>query len=159
MIYRETGRESRQRDLEEVHSVDAKQQAAQHQGETDRALIRAADQARRFAYVPYSGFRVGAALLDEKGCLFSGCNVENASYGATCCAERTAVFKAISEGAGKIRRMAVVCDQDKPCMPCGICRQVLAEFATEDFLLLAAAADGSYRAYTIEGLLPDAFSL
>ena len=126
---------------------------------TDQDLIAAASAARQQAYAPYSHFRVGAALLDEKNRLFTGCNVENASYGATCCAERTAIFKAISEGSKTIRRLAVVCDQPEPCMPCGICRQVMAEFASADFLLLAAAPDGQFRAYTLPELLPDHFSL
>ena len=92
-------------------------------------LIRAAVAARQNAYAPYSHFRVGAALIDDRGHCHTGCNIENASYGATCCAERTAVFKAISEGAQRIRRLAVVSDQAELCMPCGICRQVMAEFA------------------------------
>lgn len=127
--------------------------------EDGQALIKAALAAQAHAYAPYSHFRVGAALLDERNRLFTGCNVENASYGATRCAEQIAVFKAISEGAKKIRRMAVVGDMTEPCMPCGICRQVLAEFASDDFLLLAAAPDGRYRAYTMDELLPDHFVL
>ena len=85
-----------------------------------------------------------------------GCNIENASR-ATCCAERTAVFRAIADGAGQIRRIAVVSDSDAPCMPCGICRQVLAEFAAPDFELYAAQPDGRCRRYTIDELLPEAF--
>jgi len=125
----------------------------------DDELITAAAKARESAYAPYSHFRVGAALLDEKNRLFTGCNVENASYGATCCGERTAIFKAISTGSRKIRRLAIVCDQDEPCMPCGICRQVMAEFAAPDFELLAASPSGSFRRYTMTELLPDAFVL
>jgi cytidine deaminase len=125
---------------------------------SDQDLIQAASLARTLAYAPYSNFRVGAALLDEQNRLFTGCNIENASYGATCCAERTAVYRAIAEGARRIRRIAVVCDQPEPCMPCGICRQVLAEFATDDFALLAAAPDGSFRLYSLEQLLPDHFT-
>lgn len=125
---------------------------------TDEQLIAAAAAAREHAYVPYSHFRVGAALADEDGRLFTGCNVENASFGATNCGERTAIFKAISEGSRKIRRLAVVCDREEPCMPCGICRQVMAEFAAPDFVLLAASPSGKYRAYTLDELLPDAFT-
>ena len=125
---------------------------------SDADLVKAAIKAKQFAYAPYSRFRVGAALLDDQGRLFSGCNIENASFGATCCAERTAVFKAVSEGAGKIRRIAVVCDQAEPCMPCGICRQVLAEFASADFMLIAADPDGHYRTCTLDELLTDHFT-
>lgn len=126
---------------------------------TDNQLIAAAAAAREHAHAPYSHFRVGAALLDETGRLFTGCNVENASYGATCCAERVAIFKAISEGGRKIAKIAVACDQDEPCMPCGICRQVMAEFAAPDFELLAASPSGRSRRYTMAELLPDAFTL
>jgi cytidine deaminase len=125
----------------------------------DRALVLTAARAREQAYVPYSHFHVGAALLDGEGRLFTGCNVENASYGATCCAERTAVFKAISEGSRQIRRIAVVGDQTEPCLPCGICRQVLAEFAASDFELLAGTPDGRFESYRLDDLLPHAFRL
>ena len=130
---------------------DAKQQ--------DRDLICAAVAAKEKAYAPYSHFRVGAALTDERGNRYNGCNVENASYGATCCAERTAIFKAISEGAQRIRRLAVVSDKAELCLPCGICRQVMAEFAADDFILLAASPDGQYRTFTLEELLPAHFRL
>lgn len=124
----------------------------------DTALVAAALAARGQAYAPYSGFQVGAALIDERGRLFTGCNIENASYGATCCGERTAVFKAISEGARAVKKMAVVGSQPEYCVPCGICRQVLAEFAAPDFLLLAAAPDGRFVAYSLEELLPHRFT-
>jgi cytidine deaminase len=126
---------------------------------SDDQLVALASQAREKAYVPYSHFRVGAALIDEKGRLFTGCNIENASFGATNCAERTAIFKAISEGSSGISRMAVVCDQDEPCMPCGICRQVLSEFATPDFVLLAGRQKGGCEAFKLNELLPRAFKL
>lgn len=129
------------------------------EGRSVRALIAAAIAAKEKAYVPYSHFRVGAALTDEHGNCHTGCNVENASYGATCCAERTAIFKAVSEGSRQIRQLAVVCDQPEPCMPCGICRQVMTEFAAEDFQLFAAAPDGQYRTYTLEELLPAHFKM
>ena len=124
---------------------------------TDEQLIAAAASAKEQAYVPYSHFGVGAALIDEQGRVFTGCNIENASYGATCCGERTAIFKAISEGSRQIRRLAVICDQAEPCMPCGICRQVMAEFAAPDFELLAASPSGQFKIYSLQGLLPDAF--
>ncbi len=122
-------------------------------------LIKSAILAKDNAYVPYSNFRVGAALIDEQGREFSGCNVENASYGATCCAERTTIFKAVSEGSRRIRKMAVVCDQDEYCRPCGICRQVMSEFAAEDFVLLSARPNGEYEVFSMEMLLPSSFKL
>ncbi len=122
-------------------------------------LIQAALAAKEMAYAPYSRFRVGAALLDEKDRQQSGCNIENASFGATCCAERTAIFKAVSDGARSIRRLAVVSDQPDYCLPCGICRQVIAEFAAPDFLLFAAAPDGKYLTFSLAQLLPAAFQL
>ncbi|HBP37725.1 MAG TPA: cytidine deaminase [Clostridiales bacterium] len=126
---------------------------------TDEQLIAAAAEARTKAYAPYSHFTVGAALLDENDCLFTGCNIENASYGATCCGERTAIYKAVSAGSRQIRRLAVICGQDEPCMPCGICRQVMSEFAAPDFILLAASPTGKFCRYTLEEILPGAFSL
>lgn len=123
----------------------------------DKALVKAAFEAQKAAYVPYSHFRVGAAVLDEQGRMFSGCNIENASYGATCCAERVAVFKAVSAGAAKICRMALITDADEYARPCGICRQVLAEFVSQDFKLLAARPDGDYVTQSFEELLPGAF--
>ena len=136
-----------------------KQDSEPDKAKQDSDLIRAAVAAKQNAYAPYSHFRVGAALIDDRGHCHTGCNIENASYGATCCAERTAVFKAISEGAQRIRRLAVVSDQAELCMPCGICRQVMAEFAADDFLLLAASPDGQYRTFTLEELLPAHFKL
>ncbi len=126
---------------------------------TDLDLVQAAASAREQAYAPYSHFRVGAALVDQQGRLFTGCNVENASFGATCCAERTAVYQAIAAGSRSILRIAVVGDQREPCLPCGICRQVLAEFAAPDFRLLAGTPDGSFEVYRLDELLPHAFHL
>jgi len=122
-------------------------------------LIAAAVAAREQAYAPYSRFRVGAALIDEHGDIHTGCNIENASYGATCCAERVAVFKAIAAGRRQIRLIAVVSDQPEPCVPCGICRQVLAEFAAADFRLLAAQPAGPFIEMTLNEMLPHAFRL
>ncbi|MDN5315148.1 MAG: cytidine deaminase [Clostridiales bacterium] len=125
----------------------------------DNELVKQAIAAREQAYAPYSRFRVGAALLDDRNNLFTGCNIENSSYGATCCAERTAIFKAISEGAKQIKTLAVVCDSDDYCRPCGICRQVMSEFSAEDFRLLSARPDGEYEILTMEQLLPASFHL
>lgn len=105
----------------------------------DQALLAMAHVARAKAYVPYSHFRVGAAVMDDCNRVFTGCNIENASYGATCCAERTAIFKAVSEGARAIRKIAVTGGGPGPCMPCGICRQVMAEFAESGFYLVTDA--------------------
>lgn len=124
---------------------------------TDTELISTAIKAREHAYAPYSQFPVGAALVDEHGRIFSGCNVENVSFGAACCAERTAVFKAVSEGSRQIRRLAVVCGKDDYCLPCGICRQVMSEFAAADFVLLAANPRGEFKSYSLDQLLPHAF--
>ena len=141
----------------------------------DPALLDLARAARKLAYVPYSGFQVGAAVIDDRNRIFTGCNIENASYGATCCGERTAIFKAISEGARAIRRLAVVGGESGPCMPCGICRQVMAEFAEPDFCLVTDARPGEPKKavadanenpedenilrLTMQELLPNAFKL
>lgn len=101
------------------------------------ALISAARETRERAHAPFSKFKVGAAIEDETGRVFTGCNIENATYGLTLCAERVAVFKAISEGAGKLKRIAVVADTDVLTPPCGACRQVLWEFCGDAELLLA----------------------
>ena len=101
------------------------------------ALIEAALRARENAHAPYSKFKVGAALEDETGRIHTGCNVENATYGLTVCAERVAVFKAISEGARKFRRIAVAADTDTLTPPCGACRQILWEFCGDIEVILA----------------------
>lgn len=95
---------------------------------TNEALIIEAKKAMAYAYVPYSKFKVGAALLTESGQVYTGCNIENASFGATNCAERTAIFKAVSEGEHKFEKIAVVSSSEEHTFPCGICRQVMAEF-------------------------------
>ena len=100
-------------------------------------LLQAARAVRERAHAPYSNFKVGAAVEDEAGQIFTGCNVENATYGLTLCAERVALFKAISEGARRIRRIAVVADTDVLTPPCGACRQVLWEFCGDAQLLLS----------------------
>jgi cytidine deaminase len=127
-----------------------------------KGLIEKALEARRKAYVPYSHFHVGAALETETGEVFLGCNVENASYGAANCAERTAFFKAVSEGHRKFRRIAIVggfLDSiEDYCMPCGICRQVMAEFGDlHEFQVILAKSSEDYQVYRLEELLPHAF--
>ena len=124
---------------------------------TMEALVQKAIEVREKAYAPYSGFFVGAAAENEHGQVFTGCNVENVSFGATCCAERTAIFKAVSEGSKKITKMAVVSQSKDYCLPCGICRQVMIEFAMPDFVLAAAASNGSYQVFSLDDLLPHAF--
>ena len=121
-------------------------------------LIRIAEEQMSHAYAPYSHFQVGAALLTVGGKVYAGCNIENASYGATNCAERTAVFKAVSEGYTQIERIAIVSSSHQKTPPCGICRQVLAEFMTENGQILLADKDG-IETYTIKDLLPESFKL
>ncbi len=125
-------------------------------------LIEAALQAREGAYIPYSGYAVGAAVLTEEGKIYAGCNIENASYGATNCAERTAVFKAVSEGERRFAAIAIAGGKkgDAPdgfAYPCGICRQVLKEFAGERFTVLVAKSPTEFEEYTLEELLPHGF--
>lgn len=124
----------------------------------DKTLLQAAFSAQKKAYVPYSQFRVGAAVLADDGQIYTGCNIENSSYGATNCAERTAIFKAVSTGVRKITKMAVITDADEYARPCGICRQVISEFADPDFKLLAAKPDGTFITLTMYDLLPGAFT-
>jgi cytidine deaminase len=122
----------------------------------DRNLLAVAEQAAAVAYAPYSGLKVGATLLAADGRFFTGCNVENASYGLTICAERAAVAKAVSEGARRFRRMAIYVYADRPFPPCGACRQVLQEFAPGLTLLLSCTT-GETREASLASLLPDAF--
>jgi len=121
------------------------------------ALIAAAQQARERAYCPYSKFHVGAALETEDGTVFGGCNVENASFGGTICAERTALVTAVAAGHQKFRRIAVTSDADEPVAPCGLCRQVLAEFGT-DLEVISVGAKGRRRTWRLTELLPSAFT-
>lgn len=120
-------------------------------------LVKEAMKAKEFAYVPYSNFQVGAAVVTKGGKVYTGCNVENASYGATNCAERTALFKAISEGDRDFEAIAVVSSADDFTPPCGICRQVLAELMPEGKIILANHA-GETKEYSIEDLLPLSFT-
>lgn len=122
-----------------------------------KQLVEYALIAMKNAYAPYSGLKVGAAVLTDRGNIFTGVNVENASFGATNCAERTAIFKAVSEGETGIIMVAVASDMDDIIYPCGICRQVLAEFCKEDAAVICANKKGEYMAYTLKDLLPCAF--
>lgn len=124
---------------------------------SDAELINLAKKAKEYAYVPYSHFRVGAAVLTSEGEVFTGCNIENASYGGTVCAERTALFKAISEGKTKISKIAVIGDMEDFTYPCGICRQVIAEYGT-DIEVIVAKCNGEYRKHKLSELLPYAFT-
>lgn len=121
-------------------------------------LVRAASAARSFAYAPYSKFRVGAAVLCPDGRIFTGCNVENASYGLTVCAERTAVLKAVSEGASGFDAITICADTDDPVTPCGACRQVLAEF-NPDMTVVCCNTSGKKSVYPLSELLPNLFRL
>lgn len=121
-------------------------------------LVEKALEAKRFAYVPYSGFHVGAAVLTSDGSIFTGCNVENASYGASICAERTAVVKAVSAGETNISAIAITSDSESLTFPCGICRQVIAEFAAADIQLICANKNGDYKEYSMEDILPNSFN-
>lgn len=124
--------------------------------EAIKHLLKLAGQSMKNAYVPYSNYRVGAALLDDQGNYYSGCNIENASFGLSVCAERTAIFKAISEGVRKIKALAVISETDKLASPCGACRQVMIEFGTQA-LVVMGNKHGDYQVLQIEALLPEAF--
>jgi cytidine deaminase len=119
-------------------------------------LRAAAEAARERAYAPYSTFRVGAAIETDDGTIFAGCNVENASYGLTICAERSAVVAAVSMGQRRFRRMVLVSDANHPVAPCGACRQVLAEFAPD--LPIESCAGNEVTTWTMRELLPAGFS-
>ncbi len=125
---------------------------------TDKELIESAKKALVNAFVPYSKFRDGAAILTKTGNVYTGCNVEIASFGATNCAERTAVWKAVSEeGRIEIEKIAIASDEDDYIFPCGICRQVLAEFADDDMKLLCTNKAGDYKEIRFGDILPNAF--
>lgn len=123
-------------------------------------LLEAAKAAMKRAYVPYSGFPVGAALLDGEGHIHYGCNVENAAYGPTNCAERTALFRAIADGraAGSFQAIAVVGDTEGPIAPCGVCRQVMVELCGPDMPVVMGNLRGDWRVSTVAELLPGAFT-
>lgn len=121
-------------------------------------LILEALKSRERAYAPYSKFKVGAAAIMDNNKIYSGCNIENVSYGATNCAERTAVFKAVSEGAKVIKAIAVVGDLKNYTYPCGICRQVIEEFSNDSTEIILAKNENDYIIKTLEEILPGAFS-
>lgn len=129
---------------------------------TCRNLIHAAIEAMKFAYTPYSNFKVGAALMATNTKVYTGCNIENAAYGPTNCAERTAFFKAVSEGVTSFAAIAIVGGKDgvitELCPPCGVCRQVMMEFCEADkFYVILARSEEDYWIYTLEELLPLGF--
>ena len=127
---------------------------------TDRELLQYAVEAREMAYAPYSNFRVGAALVGKSGKLYKGCNVENAAYSPTNCAERTALFKAVSEGEREFVSIAIVGGMSETindfCAPCGVCRQVMAEFCDKDFRVIMGNLE-HIQTRTLEELLPLSF--
>ncbi|MGP4067851.1 cytidine deaminase [Halobacillus sp. B29] len=121
-------------------------------------LIQHAKDTREKAYTPYSKFPVGAALLTADGTLYTGCNIENAAYPVACCAERVAIFKAISEGHVKFQELAVVADTKRPVPPCGSCRQVMSEFFDSNVKIHASNLLGECRTVSMDELLPFSFS-
>jgi cytidine deaminase len=121
-------------------------------------LIQEANKAREFAYVPYSNFKVGAALLAKDGQVFHGCNIENAAYSMTNCAERTALFKAYSEGVTQFDSLVVVADTEGPVSPCGACRQVISELCDPEMEVVLTNLKGDVQKIQVKDLLPGAFS-
>ena len=124
----------------------------------DKDLVKYASQAKQYSYSPYSKFRVGAAILTQEDKIYTGANIENASFGATCCAERTAVFKAVSEGETRIKAVAIASDEEDYIYPCGICRQVLAEFCDMETKILCSNKKEEFVTYRLGELLPQAFT-
>ncbi|MGL5869898.1 cytidine deaminase [Clostridium chrysemydis] len=124
-----------------------------------KELIKSAIEAREKAYCPYSNFKVGAAVLFEDGKIYTGCNIENASFGGTNCAERTAIFKAVSEGNRVLKEIALIGDPNNYTYPCGICRQVLTEFAESGGVkVYIIKNENDYIVKTIEELMPGSFT-
>lgn len=128
----------------------------------DKDLVKIALEAREKSYAPYSHFYVGAALLCADGTVYTGCNIENAAYGPTNCAERTAFFKAVSEGHRDFVKIAIVGGSENDgavslCAPCGVCRQVMMEFCNKDFQIVLGTIDGVAKIYILEQLLPEGF--
>ena len=124
---------------------------------SDDELIGLATQAREFAHAPYSNFAVGAALLSGDGRIFTGCNIEISTLGLTTCAERVAIFKAVSEGVREIARIAIVADHEDLAPPCGCCRQMMWEFAADDTEIVLANLDGRVQKFELKELFPHAF--
>jgi cytidine deaminase len=124
-----------------------------------KSLIELAIKGRLFSHSPYSGYKIGAAIRMSDGKIFTGCNVENASYGATICAERTAILKAISEGAAhQITDVVVVSDEENPWPPCGMCRQMIAEFASENTMIHLTNLNGNLTTVPFAQLFPSSFN-
>lgn len=126
---------------------------------THEMLLAAAKEALTNAYAPYSNFTVGAALLCRDGTVYRGCNIENAAFSPTVCAERVAFFKAISEGKREFAAIAIVNGNGSPCSPCGVCRQVMAEFCDAAFTVILESENDTPVSYTLAELLPHTFSL
>lgn len=130
---------------------------------TYKELLDAARRARENAYAPYSHFKVGAALLASSGAVYLGCNIENASFGATICAERSAIASAIAGGSRDFSAIAIIGGAENadtaPCTPCGICRQVLSEFCDPDFPVILENGDGTEKIVKLSELLPHSFHL
>ena len=122
-----------------------------------KIMLRMANEARDRAYAPYSNFRVGACLKGATGAYYLGCNIENAAYSPSNCAERTAMFKAVYEGERQFDAIAIVWDGENPAVPCGVCRQVLAEFCDPEMPVICANRKGEYKLVAMGDLLPDAF--
>lgn len=125
---------------------------------TNEKLVEKAEKAMKNAYVPYSRFKVGAALLMADGSVYTGCNIENSSFGATICAERTAMFKAVSDGRKDMVKIAIVSSSGDKTYPCGICRQVMAEFMPEGSIVLKDK-NGKITEESVRDILPNAFGL
>ena len=123
-----------------------------------KEMLTLSEKARERAYVPYSGFRVGACILGRSGKYYLGCNIENAAYSPTNCAERTALFKAVSEGELEFSAVAIISDSEHHTYPCGVCRQVLAEFCSSDMPVICANRNGDFIETTLGALLPMAFT-
>ena len=126
-------------------------------------LIKQAIEARNRAYTPYSNFKVGAALITKGGKIYTGCNIENAAYSPSNCAERTAIFKAVSEGEREFEAICVVGAKEGEelidCFPCGVCRQVISEFCDSNFTIIIAKSIDEYKTFTLKDLLPYSFDL
>lgn len=121
-------------------------------------LIQEATKMRERAYTPYSKFPVGAALLTKDGTLYTGCNIENAAYPVTCCAERVAIFNAISDGHSSFSQIAVVADTQRPVPPCGSCRQVMSEFFDQEVMIHTSNLSGETKSLSMDELLPFSFA-
>ena len=124
---------------------------------TNEELLRLATEARDHSYSPYSHYRVGAALLTKDGKVYQGCNIENASYTPTICAERTAFFKAVYDGVREFSAIAIIGSGVLPAFPCGVCRQVMSEFCDENFIVVLGGPDG-VKEYRLGDLLPEMFT-